>query len=114
MNGAPGRPAKKPAVPHFSSGPCAKRPGWSVDALKDALVGRSHRAAEGKARLAEVIERSRAILGIPADWRLLVDERVVGIDRAIVGAGVRGAKLFLPGALLAELPGAEVLTDLAG
>jgi prolyl-tRNA editing enzyme YbaK/EbsC (Cys-tRNA(Pro) deacylase) len=52
--------------------------------------------------------------GIPADWRLLVDERVVGIDRAIVGAGVRGAKLFLPGALLAELPGAEVLTDLAG
>ena len=52
--------------------------------------------------------------GIPAGWRLLVDERVVGIDRAIVGAGVRGAKLFLPGALLAELPGAEVLTDLAG
>ena len=52
--------------------------------------------------------------GIPADWRLLLDERVVGIERAIVGAGVRGAKLFLPGALLAELPGAEVLTDLAG
>ena len=52
--------------------------------------------------------------GLPADWRLLLDERVTGIGRAIVGSGVRRSKLFLPGALLAELPGAEVLPDLAG
>jgi phosphoserine aminotransferase len=64
------RPGVKPAVPHFSSGPCAKRPGWSLEALRGALVGRSHRAADGKARLAEVLERSRAILGIPKDWRI--------------------------------------------
>jgi phosphoserine aminotransferase len=64
------RPAKKPANPRFSSGPCAKRPGWTLDALSGALLGRSHRAKEPKARLAEVIERSRAVLGMPADWRL--------------------------------------------
>ncbi len=52
--------------------------------------------------------------GIPGAWRLLVDERVTDIERACVGSGVRHSKLFLPGALLAELPGAEVLTDLAG
>ena len=63
-------PAKRPANPDFSSGPCAKRPGWSLAALDGALLGRSHRAAEPKARLAEVIERSRAILGLPADWKL--------------------------------------------
>ncbi len=61
---------QKPANPRFSSGPCAKRPGFSLDALEGALLGRSHRAAAPKARLAEVIERSRAILGMPADYRL--------------------------------------------
>jgi phosphoserine aminotransferase len=70
MNAAVARPAARPAIPHFSSGPCAKRPGWSLEALKGALVGRSHRAAEGKARLAEVLDRSRAILGLPKDWRI--------------------------------------------
>ena len=64
------RPDSRPANPDFSSGPCAKRPGWSVTALAGAFLGRSHRAAEGKARLNEVIQRSRAILGIPADWRV--------------------------------------------
>ncbi|MCI0753088.1 phosphoserine transaminase [Teichococcus vastitatis] len=64
------RPAQRPANPCFSSGPCAKRPGWSLAALEGALLGRSHRAREPKARLAEVIDRSRAILGMPADWRL--------------------------------------------
>lgn len=64
------RPDSRPANPDFSSGPCAKRPGWSVTALAGAFLGRSHRAAEGKARLNEVITRSRAILGIPADWRV--------------------------------------------
>ncbi|MCW3474106.1 phosphoserine transaminase [Limobrevibacterium gyesilva] len=63
-------PELRPANPDFSSGPCAKRPGFSLDALNGALLGRSHRAREPKAKLAEVIERSRAILGMPADWRL--------------------------------------------
>ena len=64
------RPDSRPANPDFSSGPCAKRPGWTPEVLAGAFLGRSHRAAEGKARLNEVITRSRAILGIPADWRV--------------------------------------------
>jgi phosphoserine aminotransferase len=64
------RPATRPAVPNFSSGPCAKRPGWTTAALNDAAIGRSHRAKLGKAKLAEVITRSKAILGLPADWKL--------------------------------------------
>ena len=63
-------PDVRPNNPNFSSGPCAKRPGFALDALSGAMLGRSHRAAEAKARLAEVIARSRAILGMPADWRL--------------------------------------------
>ncbi|NBC95054.1 MAG: phosphoserine transaminase [Deinococcus-Thermus bacterium] len=63
-------PAVRPNNPHFSSGPCAKRPGWSLQALDDAALGRSHRAKIGKAKLKDVIDRSRAILGLPEDWRL--------------------------------------------
>ncbi|MBD2180456.1 phosphoserine transaminase [Aerosakkonema funiforme] len=63
-------PTTKPSVPHFSSGPCAKRPGWSVSALQNACVGRSHRSEDGKAKLAEVIDRSKKILGVPSDYRL--------------------------------------------
>src|SRR5271167_2752237 len=63
-------PDIRPANPNFSSGPCAKRPGFSLDALSGAFLGRSHRAAEPKARLAEVIDLSKSILGIPRDWRL--------------------------------------------
>jgi len=66
----PAKPGVRPAVPHFSSGPCAKRPGWSVAALEDALVGRSHRSKAGKARLNDVIERTRALLGVPKDYRI--------------------------------------------
>ena len=66
----PARPDRRPASPYFSSGPCAKRPGWSVAALTDAVVGRSHRSTAGKARLFEVIERSRALLDLPSEWRL--------------------------------------------
>ena len=66
----PVMPRVRPANPDFSSGPCAKRPGWSLAALEGALVGRSHRAAAPKARLAEVIERSRRVLGMPEGWRL--------------------------------------------
>jgi phosphoserine aminotransferase len=64
------KPDLRPGNPNFSSGPCAKRPGFTLDALSGAMLGRSHRANQPKARLAEVIERSRAILGMPADWRL--------------------------------------------
>ncbi|WP_340120117.1 phosphoserine transaminase [Pelagibius sp. 7325] len=64
------RPASRPGNPCFSSGPCAKRPGWSLGSLSEAALGRSHRAKLGKAKLAEVIERSKKILGMPADWRL--------------------------------------------
>ncbi len=66
----PARPGVRPANPWFSSGPCAKRPGWSPAALAGACVGRSHRSKAGKAKLAEVIERSRALLGLPDGYRL--------------------------------------------
>ena len=62
------RPAVRPNNSHFSSGPCAKRPGWSLQALADAAIGRSHRAKVGKSKLAEVLDRSRAILGLPDDY----------------------------------------------
>jgi phosphoserine aminotransferase len=64
------KPAIKPQSPYFSSGPCAKRPGFSLKALEASTLGRSHRAKEPKARLNEVITRSKSILGMPADWRL--------------------------------------------
>jgi phosphoserine aminotransferase len=64
------KPAAVPLNPCFSSGPCAKRSGWSPLALGEALNGRSHRSGAAKQRLAEVIERSRAILGIPGDYRV--------------------------------------------
>src|SRR6201991_496970 len=64
------RPAVRPARPFFSSGPCAKRPGWTPEALKGALVGRSHRSKPGKTKLKDAIERTRKLLGIPADYRV--------------------------------------------
>ena len=64
------KPAVRPHNPNFSSGPCAKRPGWTCAALDGALLGRSHRAAPGKARLGEVIERTRKLLGTPAGYRI--------------------------------------------
>jgi phosphoserine aminotransferase len=66
------KPAVRPARPFFSSGPCAKRPGWSPEALNGALVGRSHRSKPGKAKLKDAIERTRKILGIPADYRIAI------------------------------------------
>jgi phosphoserine aminotransferase len=63
-------PEIRPANPLFSSGPCAKRPGWSLNALAGAALGRSHRAAAPKAALAEIISRSRALLAMPDDWKL--------------------------------------------
>ena len=74
-------PAVKPQNPCFSSGPCAKRPGWNLAALKDAALGRSHRATIGRAKLQEVIERSRTLLGVPANYRMAV---VPGSDTGAV------------------------------
>jgi phosphoserine aminotransferase len=62
------RPAARPRVPNFSSGPCAKRPGYALDNLKNATLGRSHRAKEGKAKLKLAIDKTRAVLGVPADY----------------------------------------------
>jgi phosphoserine aminotransferase len=64
------KPSTKPARPHFSSGPCAKPPGWNALKLETSLLGRSHRSAPGKARLAEAIERTHALLELPSDYRL--------------------------------------------
>ncbi len=64
------KPTQRPACPHFSSGPCAKRPGWSASVLEDACVGRSHRSKDGRAKLREVIDRSRQLLGIPEEYRV--------------------------------------------
>lgn len=64
------KPDFRPQNPLFSSGPCAKIPGWSLDQLKDAPLGRSHRAKQGKAKLAEAIDKTRAVLGVPSDHRI--------------------------------------------
>lgn len=70
MTGTPAKPAVRPADPRFSSGPTKKRPGWTTDALAGAALGRSHRAKPGKAKLKEAIDRTRAILGVPADYKI--------------------------------------------
>src|ERR1700736_1331679 len=64
------KPALRPNVPHFSSGPCAKRPGWNAQILKDAALGRSHRAKVGKAKLKLAIELTREVLQVPAGYRI--------------------------------------------
>ena len=64
------KPELRPNCIHFSSGPCAKRPGWTVDALNAAVVGRSHRSKPGKAKLKQVIEQSRRVLGIPDFYKI--------------------------------------------
>src|SRR5690349_1104672 len=64
------KPGVRPVVPHFSSGPCAKRPGWSLQALTDAVLGRSHRSKPGKAKLKRAIDLTREVLEVPADCRI--------------------------------------------
>ena len=68
----PAKPAVRPADPRFSSGPTKKRPGWATSALDGAVLGRSHRAKPGKAKLKEAIDRTRAILGVPADFKIAI------------------------------------------
>ncbi len=75
------KPTRRPRNPCFSSGPCAKRPGWSPAALEAALVGRSHRSGIGKARIVEVVDKSRSILGVPADWQVGI---VAGSDTGAI------------------------------
>ena len=87
------KPSIRPQRPQFSSGPCAKRPGWSLDALSGAFLGRSHRAKAPKQRLQAVIERSKALLGMPADWKL-----------GIVPASDTGAIEMAMWSLLGERP----------
>ncbi|MBI3437793.1 MAG: phosphoserine transaminase, partial [Proteobacteria bacterium] len=66
------KPAVRPADPRFSSGPTKKRPGWTTSALDGAVLGRSHRAKPGKAKLKEAIDRTRAVLGVPADFKIAI------------------------------------------
>ncbi|MBU2992446.1 phosphoserine transaminase [Octadecabacter sp. 1_MG-2023] len=87
------QPATRPANPRFSSGPCAKPPTWSLDALQDAPLGRSHRAAVGKDKLKAAIEGTREVLGIPADYKI-----------GIVPASDTGAMEMAMWSLLGERP----------
>jgi len=66
------KPTAKPVDPRFSAGPTKKRPGWTLDALSDAALGRSHRSALGKAKLKEVIDLTREVLGVPDDYRIAI------------------------------------------
>src|ERR1700745_1165990 len=66
------KPNSRPARPDFSSGPCAKRPGWTPEVLLDAAVGRSHRSNLGKKKIGEAVDRTRATLGIPSDYRVAI------------------------------------------
>ncbi len=90
-------PALRPANPRFSSGPCAKIPQFSLEMLADAPLGRSHRAAVGKAKLAEAIDLTREILGVPADYRIGI---VPGSDTGAVEMamwtmlGARGVEML--------------------
>jgi phosphoserine aminotransferase len=64
------KPGVRPVVPHFASGPCAKRPGWSLQCLTDALLGRSHRSKVGRAKLKRVVDLTREVLGVPDGYRI--------------------------------------------
>jgi phosphoserine aminotransferase len=64
------KPGVRPVTPHFSSGPCAKRPGWSLQILTDAVLGRSHRSKAGRAKLKRAIDLTREVLEVPADYRI--------------------------------------------
>src|SRR5258708_19071449 len=93
------KPALRPNVPHFSSGPCAKRPGWNPQNLRDAALGRSHRAKVGKAKLKLAIELTREVLEVPAGYRI-----------GIVPASATGAVEMALWSLL----GARPVTTIAG
>src|SRR5438874_3534335 len=105
------RPQTQPARPCFSSGPCAKPPGWSASLLQTDPLGRSHRGALGKARLAEAIERTHALLGLPADYRLGI---VPASDTGAMEMAIWSLLGIRPVAMLAwESFGAGWVTDVA-
>jgi len=107
----PTKPTSRPTNPNFSSGPCAKRPGWTPAALAGALVGRSHRAKPAKERINAVIDKSRALLGLPADWRVgIVPASDTGAVEMTLWAmlGARGVDM-----LAWESFGAGWVTDVA-
>ena len=105
------RPAAKPARAHFSSGPCAKPPGWSPELLPTDALGRSHRGALGKARLQEAIERTPALLQLPADYRLAI---VPASDTGAMELGIWSLLGPRPVTMLAwESFGAGWVTDVA-
>ena len=93
-------PAVRPGNPRFSSGPCAKRPGWTCAVLDSAFLGRSHRAPGGKVRLVEVIERSKRVLGLPEDHLLAL---VPASDTGAVGSSKSGPSIMQPGTARAEI-----------
>ena len=95
------KPKNKPACLNFSSGPCTKRPGWSVDVLKDALLGRSHRSSEGKLKLNKAIEDTKELLSIPSDYK-------VGIVPASATGAIEMAMWNLLGARPVEVLSWEV------
>ena len=74
------RPAVRPARPFFSSGPCAKRPGWTPEALKGALVGRSHRSKPGKAKLKDAIERTKALWNTADDIEITLEANPTSVE----------------------------------
>ncbi|MFT5869387.1 MAG: phosphoserine aminotransferase [Paracoccaceae bacterium] len=96
-------PVTRPENPRFSSGPCAKPPTWSLDKLSDAALGRSHRAAVGKAKLKATIEGTREILGIPADYKI-----------GIVPASDTGAYELAMWSMLGERPAEMVAWESFG
>jgi phosphoserine aminotransferase len=106
------RPLTRPQNPFFSSGPCAKRPGWSLDNLKNAMLGRSHRSAAGKTRLKLAIDRTRALLKLPDDYLVAI---VPGSDTGAVEMalwsllGARGVDI-----LAWEAFGKNWVTDVVG
>src|SRR5687767_4684676 len=104
-------PGVRPATPHFSSGPCAKRPGWSLQVLTDAVLGRSHRSKIGKAKLKRAIDLTREVLEVPADYRIGI---VPASDTGAVEMGLWSLLGARPVTMLAwESFGGGWITDVA-
>ena len=107
------KPDIRPKRPYFSSGPCAKRPGWTPEVLLDAAVGRSHRSKLGKKKIVEAVDRTRVLLGIPADYRIAIVPAgyADGLDLRLAGRGavlVRGRRALIVGSVCMDMLMADV------